>query len=601
MADSDSSSLSSAPSSDDEEMAQKMALKPTGLDRYFKAAPKPEATPEPPKRAPSPPHEYTLADNPAIALIVMFRSRFSDVFPKSLPNYGPQDIERGVSGELPDEQVERLLCALLGLVMNRKKDVERGHYGRALDDAISANHSQWPMEWKGVNPLHGGKNFNNMSPEERLSLLKALILWSLNSSEAVQALIKESYKQTRRDDDRNQPRSVQPWFSDQYRRKYWLVEGQDDSHFRIYRENDGKTAKTNTWFSVAGSIQDVIALADKFADEHSSNSKVISDKLRAAIPRFEAGEEKRKRRDYRLARKAAFARPEPGFSLYEGRTRGKRMRYTYSDDEYGSDGLSSKRSTRHSGISTPLETGPTVTASGRQVKSRVGGLYGESMLIDQRKELERATGEGNFTETSDDMPATMAASRDIRTSRSGRQVKPTRHGYADQMDSDESEEAQSSGREWSGNEDEPDESEPDFDREEEDDDEDEDMSEDGLEPDEVEEDENTQESLVVQLRYRKDAQTPTSTATAQAPPPDSPHITNRTSTVVNGLQQAQAQATPRSLRPLGEMMDTIDFAPGNKQADKGQQHLLNGVKTTDLDSPRPPPAVHVPIQPMDIS
>lgn len=107
----------------------------------------------------------------------------------------------------------------------------------------------------------------------------------------MQAIIKESYKQTRRDDDRNQPRSVQPWFSDQYRRKYWLIEGQDDSHFRIYRENDGKTAKTNTWFSVAESIPEVLALADKFADEHTSNSKVISDKLRSVIPRFEAGEE----------------------------------------------------------------------------------------------------------------------------------------------------------------------------------------------------------------------------------------------------------------------------------------------------------------------
>jgi hypothetical protein len=124
-----------------------------------------------------------------------------------------------------------------------------------------------------------------------LTLLKALALWCLNSSEAVQAILKESYKQTRRDDDRNQPRSVQPWFSDQYRRKYWLIEGQDDSHFRIYRENDGKTAKTNTWFSVAESIPEVVILADKFAEEHTSNAKVISDKLRAAIPRFEAGEE----------------------------------------------------------------------------------------------------------------------------------------------------------------------------------------------------------------------------------------------------------------------------------------------------------------------
>jgi hypothetical protein len=56
--------------------------------------------------------------------IVMFRSRFHNVFPKSLPHYGPQDIERGVDEPVPGEHVEKLLCALLGLVLNRKKDIE---------------------------------------------------------------------------------------------------------------------------------------------------------------------------------------------------------------------------------------------------------------------------------------------------------------------------------------------------------------------------------------------------------------------------------------------------------------------------------------------
>lgn len=54
----------------------------------------------------------------------MFRSRFSDAFSKSLQHYGPQDIENGVAEPVPGEQVERLLCALLGLVLNRKKEVE---------------------------------------------------------------------------------------------------------------------------------------------------------------------------------------------------------------------------------------------------------------------------------------------------------------------------------------------------------------------------------------------------------------------------------------------------------------------------------------------
>ena len=62
-----------------------------------------------------------------LQVIVMFRSRFHEAFPRSVPHFGPQDIERGVSDALPDEQVERLLCALLGLVLNRKKDIEYDH------------------------------------------------------------------------------------------------------------------------------------------------------------------------------------------------------------------------------------------------------------------------------------------------------------------------------------------------------------------------------------------------------------------------------------------------------------------------------------------
>ncbi len=124
----------------------------------------------------------------------MFRSRFNGAFPKSLTHYGPQDIEKGIVGSLPDEHVERLLCALIGLVLNRKKDVEyvlqicpflltvyafywctdkvplyrRGHFQRALEEAVQIHINQWPAAWAGKNPLHGGGNFNTMSPEQRV-------------------------------------------------------------------------------------------------------------------------------------------------------------------------------------------------------------------------------------------------------------------------------------------------------------------------------------------------------------------------------------------------------------------------------------------------
>ena len=81
-------------------------------------------------------------------------------------------------------------------------------------------------------------------------------------------------------------------------------------------------------------------------------------------------------------RKQQFKRPEPNFSMYEGRTRGKRIKYTYSDeDDEGFSDTTSRRSTRNTGTHTPAEpSGPTVTQSGRQVRSRHGGTYGESLL-----------------------------------------------------------------------------------------------------------------------------------------------------------------------------------------------------------------------------
>ena len=54
----------------------------------------------------------------------MSRARFSAAFERRAPNLGPQDVERGVVDTVPDEGIERFLCALIGLVLNRKKDVE---------------------------------------------------------------------------------------------------------------------------------------------------------------------------------------------------------------------------------------------------------------------------------------------------------------------------------------------------------------------------------------------------------------------------------------------------------------------------------------------
>lgn len=75
--------------------------------------------------------------------IVMFRSRFSEHFPTKLAHIGPQDLERGVQQDIPTKEVEGTLCALLGLVLNRKKPVEYVHpTERQLDENMRAHKSR---------------------------------------------------------------------------------------------------------------------------------------------------------------------------------------------------------------------------------------------------------------------------------------------------------------------------------------------------------------------------------------------------------------------------------------------------------------------------
>ena len=197
-------------------------------------------------------------------------------------------------------------------------------------------------------------------------------MWSLSASEIVKGIINKSYKQNRHEDDLNQPLSVQPWGSDSDKRRYYLIEGLDDTAFRVYRESNPQGFIHRTWWSVAGSLDDLNALADKLQTvDGGPKARKLAQKMLAAVPRFEATEEKRRRREYRQQQKERFKRPEPGFSMYEGRTRGKRIKYTYSDDEdFLTDSSGMRRSARNTGSHTPAEpAGPVTTASGRQIKA----------------------------------------------------------------------------------------------------------------------------------------------------------------------------------------------------------------------------------------
>ena len=124
----------------------------------------------------------------------------------------------------------------------------------------------------------------------QLTLLRTLILWSLDSSDVIRAFIKDSYKQSRHEDDLNQPLSVQSWGRDGDKRRYWLIEGQDDTHFRLYRESN-PALKTVAWRSMAGDIDEVRFVAKELKEEGSQAAVRLHDRIMAAIPRFEASED----------------------------------------------------------------------------------------------------------------------------------------------------------------------------------------------------------------------------------------------------------------------------------------------------------------------
>src|ERR1700753_2261225 len=118
-------------------------------------------------------------------------------------------------------------------------------------------------------------------------------MWALHSSEAISNIIKESYKQNRHDDDMNQPLSVQPWGRDGEKRRYWLIEGRDDTSFRLYRESNPALKTRHTWWSVAGTIEELQEVATKLEQDGTQHAKRLSQKITNALPRFEATEEVR--------------------------------------------------------------------------------------------------------------------------------------------------------------------------------------------------------------------------------------------------------------------------------------------------------------------
>lgn len=190
--------------------------------------------------------------------------------------------------------------------------------------------------------------------------------------------------------------------------------------------------------------------------------------------------------------------------MYEGRTRGKKLKYTYSDDEdiFSDDEPSARRSTRNA---APTEAStesrrPRFTASGRQIRSRAGGLYGEALLTGQRDGADSE-------EFDEDEEEEVSRPQRARTS-----THPNGYSGYDADDLEDASEVHSSanesGNEWRGAEDD---LEHDFEGDNEEEEASADESTGNEEP----------ESLVVQLRYGKgDASSNPEVEIEKSPPAD---------------------------------------------------------------------------------
>lgn len=228
------------------------------------------------------------------------------------------------------------------------------------------------------------------------------------------------------------------------------MEGQVDAPFRIYRESERKASEYQ-WISVAGTIEEAQKVARDLRAEKAQVAHRLAARITNAVPMFEEREEKRRRREYRKQQKERFARPDPGFSLYEGRTRGKRMRYTYDDEDIYGSADDNRRSSRQSRTATPAD-GPTFTASGRQVRSAFGRSYGDRR-VGEASSTRASSQNGEDDELVGDGRAPRRDGRSRRTANRAldgvrERSYPHDRYHVDEFDDGSS--AESTGEEWAG-------------------------------------------------------------------------------------------------------------------------------------------------------
>lgn len=258
------------------------------------------------------------------------------------------------------------------------------------------------------------------------------------------------------------------------------------------------------------------------------------------------------------------------------------MKYTFSDEEDEiSDALGVRRSRRGSGRGTPAApAAPTVTASGRQVKSRATGAYGESLLSGQQADAPSPASGYAHSNASEEPHATRgratrANAKEMNGSRPTRKHIDT-YNSVDEMSDDEA-------TSWDGGDEE--EEEPEHMELDDNVEESEDETSEGEEP----------KSLVVHLRYAKGLKpapgnsTPAQNGTTQDGEAAAGKSLDHTQLPATA---APAQAEPESAPPTS-MSSPVQFATKESAvAKKHAQRAVLSENTAAVPSHLKPDSTH---------
>lgn len=257
------------------------------------------------------------------------------------------------------------------------------------------------------------------------------------------------------------------------------------------------------------------------------------------------------------------------------------MRYTFDDDDFDvdSDAVSTRRSLRQSENSTPAEAqGPTVTASGRQVRPRGGGAYGETLLSGQTTNTDTPMSDAFDQSDGSELPRNGLG----RATRSGgrtaapKNPRKRKHidGYNSLDDMSDEDDALSSGNDWDGGDEE----------EDADDDGDELEDEENDEMSDEEEDDDVDRSLIVKLKLGQKAEPQTSGGAPSATPALNGHAKPEADFKVEPKTESHQPALMTNTASLGAVHKSESVAEQKSEPLSVEQQPDHRAQTTVEDA-----------------